>query len=215
MSALGAFLIAVALQRYLGDERRLGWGWAWAGLLPGLVINPTLTDGTVVALTGVALLGRRRVRGGRTVLQRSRRDLVRFWRLLAVYLSAGLTFWQAVDASMPAEPGLSKNLRELAFGLASARDHHNGLTTFRRQYPGPEGEIVSAMMLHGARHGLSPEDTLVQAEEMEDRLQLEEELQRQKDPLWLTVIPAVLLVNVLAMFVAPMADMLQSGWLTL
>lgn len=144
-----------------------------------------------------------------------RQAFVRYWQTVGMCLSAGLTFWQAVDFSARNEPLIADRVLGLAHDLVYPREGYNAIMQFRQRFPGPEAEVISNMMAHGYRHGLNSQDALEQAEEMEDRLALEEELKRHRDPLWMSILPAVLLLNVLMLFVASMAGLLNHSWVQL
>lgn len=216
MNLLAAILIGWGFLAWFGPPNwRKLWIWPWAGLMLGWIAMPHMNTAlilvSIAAILGV--MSRSRPLSKNTILQR-RVELVRFWRLCAVYLSAGLTFWQAVDVALSEKSRVSPSVRQMFAGLPYPGRTGEAVEQFRQHNPGPEGELISTMMLHASRHGLAAEDALVQAEQMEERLQLEIEMSRQKDPLWMTVIPAILLVNVLAMFVAPMSAMFQHGHFT-
>lgn len=123
-----------------------------------------------------------------------------------------MTFWQAVDQAVLAVPEVALDIGYLAKLIGAQRADSSALLTFRTQYPGPEGDLVATMMAYGYQNGLQAEDAISQAWDMEEQLALEEALKKQSDPLWLTLLPALLLLNVLMMFVGPMIVMAIKNW---
>lgn len=140
--------------------------------------------------------------------------LIKFWRLVSVYLSAGLSPWQAIDAAALSESSLVGPIGELAESIQQ-RAYDGGLRQFAVAFPGPEAPMIGAMIQHGYKHGLRAEDVMWQADAMTQRRQSDEAVVRRRDPIWLTWLPAILLLNVVWIFMAPMATMLKSTWLKL
>lgn len=143
---------------------------------------------------------------------RKRSALAQFWRRVAIYLSAGATFWQAVDGALYSVPEISKAVRELASGIDQGFRPYDGVRFFQKAHPGPEGELVATMMVHGYRHGLSASKVIAQATELEERLAFERDLRRRNSPLWLTLLPALLLIGVIGLFAVPMAILFGRSW---
>ncbi|OLZ09930.1 hypothetical protein [Sulfobacillus thermosulfidooxidans] len=187
--------------------------WVTGGLFVPWLWHPTLTGAlllTVISLLG--FLGEWKAPLSRKMIRQKRWSLVRFWRTTAFFLTAGMTFWQAVDQAVLAVPEVALDIGYLAKLIGAQRADASALLTFRTQYPGPEGDLVATMMAYGYQNGLQAEDAISQAWDMEEQLALEEALKKQSDPLWLTLLPALLLLNVLMMFVGPMIVMAIKNW---
>ncbi|WP_028962455.1 hypothetical protein [Sulfobacillus thermosulfidooxidans] len=187
--------------------------WVAGGLFVPWLWHPTLTGAlvlTVISLLG--FLGEWKAPLSRKMIRQKRWNLVRFWRTTAFFLTAGMTFWQAVDQAVLAVPEVALDIGYLAKLIGAQRADSSALLIFRTQYPGPEGDLVATMMAYGYQNGLQAEDAISQAWDMEEQLALEEALKKQSDPLWLTLLPALLLLNVLMMFVGPMIVMAIKNW---
>jgi len=102
--------------------------------------------------------------------------------------------------------------RELSRGVARDREPVQAMAKFCQQIPGPESELIATMVDHGYRHGIVVDDVISQAHDLEDRFAFEQELKRRQDPLWLTVVPALMLLNVLVLLGVPMAVSIFRNW---
>lgn len=155
-------------------------------------------------------LGRRQPRPGN--LRTRRRQLIELWAMVGLYLTAGMDLWSAVEEAVAIGPLVGSEIREFSHRIAVERDPVEAIAEFCARIPGPESEVVATMIHHGYHHGIATSDVIAQAGEMEDHLAFESELQRRQDPLWLTIIPAVMLLNVLAVFAMPMAVTMLHSW---
>lgn len=141
-----------------------------------------------------------------------RADFVRFWRLTGLLLTAGLGLWQAVEAAAEAVPGITGAVRQLAEHLTRERNGMRAIGQFCRAHPGPEAETVATMIDYGFRHGISGPDVLRQAAELADQLGFEQDLRRRRGPVWLSVLPALMLFNMLIVFALPMGMAMVAEW---
>ncbi len=215
MPWVAGLMIGLAVYNLMGGTWTLrALSWVSVGLWPGWFVRPTLSSAVMIAALNAAfLLTYAGTDNSRQRIRQKRWRLVRFWRTLSFFLTAGMTFWQAMDQAIAAVPEVSGSMRAMASALARSRTEQTAmLARFRDQYPGPEGELISTMVVHGYRHGIRPEDAMKQAWDMEEQLSLEEALRRQSNPILLTVLPAVLLLNVLLVFVAPMGLLALKSW---
>ncbi len=137
--------------------------------------------------------------------------LTRFWQQVSVLLSAGLTFWQAVETAAAEEPLLAAPIMQGAQVMLNRSGTMPEIDALR----GADGTLSLTLLQHGYLHGLSAEQIRAHVKHLEERLNYEREARRRRDPLWMTILPAVLLVNVLAVFVVPMILMAGHGWLKL
>ncbi|MCL4495068.1 MAG: hypothetical protein M1294_09690 [Firmicutes bacterium] len=179
--------------------------WIGIGLLPSWLLEPHVSTGLL--LGGIILsgaLGQWRPPLSRKMIRKKRWEIVKFWRTMAFFLSAGMTFWQAVDQAVSTVPEVGPDIGNLARLVGTEHSDSLSFSQFRALYPGPEADLVATMMVYGYQNGLQADDAVTQAWDMEEQLALEDALKRQSDPLLLTILPALLLVNVLVMFVAPM-----------
>lgn len=208
---MAALLVGSGVLWWNGGSISSMW-WVLAGVATGLGWRPSRGEWIATGILAVGIVAGSRPPGSKRRLRQRRLALVGFWRALALYLTAGLTFWQAVDGALGQEPSVAADVRRLAWDLAYVRRDQETLERFRRANPGPEGELISTLMVHGYRHGLTPEEALRQAGELEERLAFEEEMARRSDPLWLTLLPAVLLLGVLALAAAPLFALLVRNW---
>ena len=201
---------------YLWTAHQVSWneaGWMSVGLWPAWLIHPQMNTGLALgAMTLGFVLSRRPSRPQGTAIRRKRRLLVRFWRIVSFFLTAGMTFWQAIDQALAVVPELDGAIRELVQTMLLSRFDLSAMEAFRREYPGPESDVIATMLLHGYHHGIAPDDAMKQASEMEEQLSLEEALRRQSHPMLLTILPALLLLNVLALFGAPMGLLALHSW---
>lgn len=141
-----------------------------------------------------------------------RRDLIGYWSIVGLYLTAGLSFWMALEESTEAYPRLIEFIRQLNRGVVTERDPTETIAAFCQAIPGPESEVVASMIAHGYRHGIDVSDVVSQAKDLEERYTFEGELRRRQDPLWMTIVPAVMLLNVMVVLGVPMAVSLIRTW---
>ncbi len=202
---LAGFAVLVGFRVPLDDLAwlPLGWlGWAaesrsWGWLAVG------------GATVGWRLIQRRWPNPGE---RRHRRSMSEFWSSVALHLNAGLAFWPALEEAAGGTPGLAAAIRQLGRAIAEQRDPQPEIEDFCRAFPGPEAEIVATMMEQGYRHGIAASEVMAQAREMEAHLTFENEVRRRRDPIWLAIIPGVLLVNMLMILAVPMAVVMVRQW---
>lgn len=148
-------------------------------------------------------------------LLHTRWAFVRFWSAVSLFLSAGLTLWQAVDGALDEDDTINVGIRGMARQLSAGKDYSEIFEDFVHEFSGPEAELVGTMLIHGYQHGLVASDVLEQSQQLEEQLAFEEEFRRRRDPLWMTVLPALLLLNILLLVIGPMGSLIgQSfqGW---
>ncbi len=190
--------------------------WVGIALMPLWFWQPHPLSGLLLSVTilvGVMGLWNRPL--SRKQIRKKRWSIVKFWRTMAFFLSAGMTFWQAMDQAVVAVPEIGVDIETLAKVIGTNHSDSGAFTRFRTQYPGPESDLVTTMMIYGYQNGLQAEDAITQAWDMEEQLTLEDALKKQSDPLLLTILPALLLLNVLIMFIAPMGLMAMKNLLVM
>lgn len=208
MMALAGWCAAMAWLIWCGQPQ---WAWlAVLGVVPGAVLFHQM--GVLGLLAGAsAWLGLTTRRPTRRQPRLLAEALTRFWQQVSVLLSAGLTFWQAVETAAVEEPLLSVPIMQGAQAILG----RSGFTSDIDMLRGLDGGLSLVLLQHGYQHGLSTEQIRAHVQHLEARLNHEREARRRRDPLWMTILPAVLLVNVLAVFVVPMILMAGHGWLHL
>lgn len=209
MMVLAAFCASVAILLWL-DRIKFVW-LAVMGLAPGAWVSH---DGPIwigCGLMSVVLYIMGRSEGVDVSEREIRAALARFWQETAVLLSAGLTFWQAVEAALGFEPLLAEPLSEAVESLM----HRSNTVPKSLQRLGVDGPLTGLLLQHGYRHGITPEHIKSHAQHLEDRLVYEAERKKRRDPIWLTILPALLLLNVLWLFLAPMVALAGHSWLKL
>ncbi len=189
-----------------------GAGWIGLGLLPGFLIHPSWIGAAGIAVGPLLVYALKSRQHSPREIRRRREEIVRWWRALSVYLSAGLTFWQSTEEALQQVPSLTEDVRTLATTLSHKGSSQDALQNFFDRHPGPEALIVGGMMVHGYRHGVQGLLVSQQAEQMEDRLGFERELEKRRDPIWMTILPALLLLNVIAILFVPMMSMMAKSW---
>ena len=208
----GIFASSVKNHRFRSDNLL----WIGLGLFPFWLWQLNLQSAVLLVLTILAgLIGLWDRPLSRKMVRKRRWELVKFWRTAAFFLSAGMTFWQAVDQAVLAVPEVATDIETLAKVIGSQHSDSSVFSQFRAKYPGPESELVTTMMVYGYQNGLQAEDAITQAWDMEEQLALEDALRKQSDPLLLTILPALLLLNVLVVFIAPMGLMAMRNLLTM
>ncbi|PSR21274.1 MAG: hypothetical protein C7B45_11675 [Sulfobacillus acidophilus] len=209
MTVLAAWCVGMTILVWFEQEKK---SWlALAGVMPA-ALNASNLWALVVA-AGLSVLMYFMASQGReqTDPRQLRAALGRFWQEVAVLLSAGLTFWQAVEVSAQAEPLLTSAIAKTANQLT--RRSHAALDT--TDLPGDDGQLSVLLLQHGYLHGVSSEQIQAHVRHVEERLAYEEEARKRRDPLWLTTLPALLLLNVLWVFVAPMIELVGRSWIKL
>lgn len=214
MTLLAGLFTGLAVYALMKREWSLeAVGWTSLGLWPGWILHPeAVTALCLGVLNAMILLPHWHLPPNPAKLRRNRWLLVRFWRVVSFFLTAGMTFWQAIDQAILAVPELDGSMRSLTHALVRSRTEQPAMEAFRSQYPGPEGDLIATMVVHGYRHGITPEDAMKQAWDMEEHLSLEDALRKQSDPILLTILPALLLLNVLGVFIAPMGLLAVHSW---
>jgi len=193
----------------------VGENWTQILWLPlGWVIYAGLARDWTWLMVGVAapVVGWQLRRQKHADVRTKREALTRLWALVGLYLSAGLGFWSALEEGVDQSGLVADSVRDLSQGVVQDRDPVAAMEKFCRQIPGPESELIATMVEHGYRHGIVVADVLSQAQDLEERLAFEKELRRRQDPLWLTVIPAMMLLNILVLLGAPMAVAIFRNW---
>jgi hypothetical protein len=197
------------------------WVWALAGESSDFYWLPLAWTGLAVLDArwlwlglgcAIPLIGLERRRPNRHLLDKQRQGLVQLWFLVGLYLSAGMGLWAALEEAAEAVPMVKSVVRQLGVLVASVRDPAVVVTKFSASIPGPEAELLATMVDHGYRHGILSADVIRQAEDLENRLAFERELRRRQDPLWLSIVPAILLLNVLVILGLPMAISMLHAW---
>ena len=211
MTSIGVLLIGFGIYSWLASDSSY-LPWIGVALIPGLSIHPSLVPAILVVAGPLVWFLKRYAHRSASSVRRKRESMVAFWRAVAVYLSAGLTFWQAIEAGWQQVPEIASDVSQMAMGLAYAGDDAHLVNHFIGQYPGPEAEIVAGMMVHGYRHGLDPARVTAQVEQMEDRLAFETELKKRGDPIWMTILPGILLLNVVMILFVPMLALMIRHW---
>lgn len=207
MTVMTSWSVAMVLLLWLGKEDQAVW--AWVPLAGGAFLGAP--PWAVFATGGMSALmwSQKRERKGPGPMVRE--ALIRFWQEVSVLLTAGLGFWAAVEHASQAEPAVSPLISQVALRITEnphALPPNPGI-------PGLDGEVTLMLMQHGYLHGLTHAQVEVEVRHMEARLAYEREAKKRRDPLWMTVLPAVLLLNVLWIFVAPMLSMASRSWLKL
>ncbi len=211
MTVFAALCLGLGIAFWL-DSNTSSMAWIGLALMPGFLIHPSWSGavGIVVGPLLSYVISSQRL--SNREIRRHREDIVRWWRALSIYLSAGLTFWQSTEEALQQVPSLSEDVRILATTLSQKGSSREALAAFSDRHPGPEASIVAGMMVHGYRHGVEASLVAQQAEQMEDRLGFEQELERRRDPIWMTVLPALLLLNVIAILLVPMMSLMMRSW---
>lgn len=187
-------------------------GWIGLALLPGFLVHPSWLGAIGIGGGPILVYLLKNRQHSPREIRRRREEIVRWWRALSVYLSSGLTFWQSTEEALQQVPSLTDDVRTLATTLSHKGATQHAVQDFCARHPGPEALIVSGMMVHGYRHGVQALVVAQQAEQMEDRLGFERELAKRRDPIWMTILPALLLLNVIAILFVPMMSMMLKSW---
>lgn len=199
------------------------WGWALGNDMAGIGVSALLwvpwaaldhAWGYAVSgsALGAALWLKTRAHSAASEPDRLRPHLVRFWRLTGLLLTAGLGPWPAIERAAEAVPEVTGPVRQLAERLTREPNGLQAIGRFCRAIPGPEAEVVATMIDHGFRHGLSGDDVMRQAVDLGDQLGFEADLKRRRGPVWLSVLPAMMLFNVLIVFGLPMGLGMVAQW---
>lgn len=209
MMILAAWCAATAYLLWVQRPQLVWAGWL-ALVVPALLMKATLPVFFTGMLTALMMWNSRQIApSGPTVT--TRRALARFWQEVQVLVSSGLTFWQAVEIAAGAEPEISDVIRSMAEHIAR-KPSRRAKNVF---WPGEDGDLTLLLMQHGYVHGITEEQIRSEVHHIDSRLTIEEELRKRRDPLWMTTLPAILLVNVLWVFVVPMIQMAHQSWFRL
>jgi hypothetical protein len=168
-----------------------------------------LGQGLVFPALGMAAMGAAALVPDPSRALRERRDLARFWERVAILTSAGLPLMQAVEEALPdGELGadIGALVQGLAWGDAGRADR------FRKRYPSPEGEMVVTSLQSGWVHGLEAEGAFEQAQEAHAQLDQILRARLTSTPLWSTLIPAALLLALMAVILVPLAAAFVNGF---
>lgn len=211
MTVLAALCLGLGIA-FMLDASTPSKVWIGLALIPGFLLHPSWLGIVGIALGPLIFYAISNRKHSNREIRRQREDVVRWWRALSIYLSAGLTFWQSTEEALQQVPSLTDDVRTLARTLSQRGSSQEALAAFCDRHPGPEASIVAGMMVHGYRHGVEASLVAQQAEQMEDRLGFEQELERRRDPIWMTVLPAFLLINVIAILLVPMMSMMVRSW---
>ncbi|MCY0878675.1 MAG: hypothetical protein OWU84_07040 [Firmicutes bacterium] len=206
MSILAAWCVSMALVIAVERPRAAVFAWLGAAIL-GLWQSDDLW---AVALSGamsaaVVLAERPPSSSVRQV----RPALIRFWHKVEAMASAGLTFWQAVEYAARSEPLIARPITGIAEQVA-ARSRGEILPD---PSLGQDGPMTVLMLQHGYLHGIDGEHIRTHLRYLEEAVRAETDNRRNRAPLWMSMLSALLLLNVLWLFVAPMATLAVKGWL--
>lgn len=208
MMIVAAWCAGVAVLAWLNQERQ---AWVpWLSVLPMALLAPGRWALVLTAALSAALYLTARTQKGPQDRE-VRAALARFWQQTSVLLTAGMTFWRAVETASEAEPVIAPAMAEAARRI---QQRPNGPLD-PRWFPGEDGELTLLLLQHGYLHGISSQQIQSQVRHYETRLTYEREAKKQRDPLWLTILPAMLLLNVLWLFLAPMVSLAGHSWLGL
>ena len=210
MIVLAAWCAGMAVW-VIGEDDRSKIPWEpLVGILPALIFRVQSQGGfIVVGIFSLWLAFQAHRPHSPKALWPLRQALFRFWQQVAVLLSAGLTFWHAVEVSARSEPSIASRIE----AMAERVQQQPQLLPDATGLPVPEGQATALLLQHGYLHGIAVEQVEEEARSMKARLEFEEESRRRRDPLWMTVLPALLLLNVLWIFVAPMGAMASHSWI--
>ncbi len=197
---------------FLIDGATPGLAWIGLALVPGFALRPSWLGAGGIGLGPLLMYALNSRHHSAREIRRQREEIVRWWRATSVYLSAGLTFWQSAEEALQQVPSLTDDVRRLATTLSHRGSSQEAIEAFCARHRGPEAIIVGGMMVHGYYHGIQAFLVSQQAEQMENRLGFERELEKRRDPIWMTILPAVLLLNVIAMLFVPMMSMMVKSW---
>jgi len=206
MITLSAWCLGVALLIWVKQEQVV-WT-AWLGVVPGVWEGTQMWGVAVTGLLTLWLFLGTRPSSSEVSSHMSRQALARFWQQVAVLLSAGLTFWQAVEVSAHAEPYLTDTIAAMADQIVRQPIGNLENTVI----PGEDGDLTLQLLQHGYVHGVTDGQIESHVRHIESRLAYEDEARRRRDPLWMTVLPALLLLNVLWIFITPMISMAHQSW---
>lgn len=183
----------------LGLAAAVGWGLGLFGIPVWLA-----AAGVAGYLLAASLRPRSRVA--------ERRALIDLWQRVGWYLTAGLSLWQALEWGAREAGEIGEEVVALARGFLSGQAIDRAVAQFLERHPLPESEIFVAMLWHGFRHGLEATEVSRLADELNQALDVEAEVAREMDPLWLSALPAVLLSNLLLVVGVPLALGAVQGW---
>lgn len=208
MTVLAAWSVGMAVLVWLGEEHR-----AWIpvlGVVPALWL-PERWDVMAAALFSGLLSWNGLKKGSGPAERDIRQSLARFWQQVSVLLTAGLTFWQAVETSVESEPLIRSAIANAADSLMRRSRTELAISGL----PKEDGALTLLLLQHGHLHGLGAGQIQSHVRHLEARLKYEDEVKKRRDPIWMTVLPALLLLNVLWVFLAPMVALAGHSWFKL
>lgn len=132
-----------------------------------------------------------------------------FWQSVALLTTAGLPVLTAVEDALPPGPW-GQDVKRLAFGLANSQK--DAMQSFLSTYTMPEAREIAYALEAAWHHGLDSVQAHRQALAMQERLSQERRMQQAHQPLWAAGLPALLLLNLLLVFLVPVIHTLVQGW---
>jgi hypothetical protein len=196
----GAAALAVAeLDAGAVRWRPLVWGvmgvvWLAGGYwVPGLAL---------CALAALPLLSRRKTDPV------EREALARFWQSVALLTASGMTLGEAVETAAP-DGTLGAHLIELIAGLMEG-DMAAG-DRFRAVYRSPEARETAEALADCWSRGWDVEAIRQLGRTMVSRLREEVRRRQAQSPLFVSVLPALMLLNLLLVFFIPLGISLWGG----
>lgn len=207
MTVLSAFCAAFAVLLAVGTAQ-----WIWVvplALLPAALATGGLAAWTLGSFLSVALYLSQRPQASKPHKEAVQVALAHFWQTTAVLLSAGLTFLQAVEVALHQERLVQAPITEAIHQLT----HKSSQVPVLDGEWGVDGMVTAVLLQHGYVHGIAPGQIDSHVRYLQDQVLYRQEAKKRRDPLWMTVLPAVLLVNVLALFVTPMIELVGRSWL--
>ncbi len=210
MTVIAAWSVGMVILWWLNREPA---AWAPAiGVVPAvLAASGRWTFVLVALLSGLMMFVYQGKPGTKTSSRDLRAALARFWQQVAVLLTAGLTFWQAVEVSVASEPLIRPTISRAADSLARRSRAPLDLGGL----PPEDGPLTLLLLQHGYLHGVGADQIASHVRHLQERLAYEDEAKKRRDPVWMTVLPAMLLLNVLWVFLAPMVVLAGHSWLKL
>lgn len=132
-----------------------------------------------------------------------------FWQSVALLTTAGLPVLTAVEDALPSG-AWGEDVKRLAFALANSDP--GAMEGFLTVHGTPESREVAYALESAWHHGLDSAQAHRQALAMRERLSQERRMQEASRPLWAAGLPALLLLNLLLMFMVPVVRTLVQGW---
>ena len=206
MMVLAGWCAAMACLFWL---RRESLAWIpLIGVAPGIFISGERGPWFLAALLSLLIFYMNRPSAQAASEIEKQRAFLRFWQETAVLLTAGLTFWQAVESAAQTESLLTPII-----SLAAQHITQQSRALAEPNVLGSDGQLHWLLLQHGYLHGVSPAQIQAHVRHLQTRLAYQDEATKRHGPLWMTVLPAILLLNVLWIFLAPMAALAGHGWI--